>query len=1479
MKIGRRRFFPRVVVIGIEVAVVAVLITAILGGLRFVRDRMDEVADQFGEKISAQISDHFGVTITYGRVMPSALSSLQVQDLELRDSGGTLILSADRLRLHYSIQTLLSTRNAFEAVGKVEVTGVIANLILPRDRMLIIAALSGISAPSTGAEMVPNRMLPWPLDVSEAQININNSKNDRVELSNLSFHLEPKAVGKEIHMRGQSDLAVSVFGTNGDSTMDFMTGLHIDGILDNQTSYIEAAVHVDEIHSSFGTLSSQEILATWDGRVIQLQTGNSQGPLTVKVTTNPAGHIISFDVVANELRPLRVFKPSGPISNLNEIFENDFSGTATVVVDTSVADVKKAVTYSGTVSFAASPKTIGNIVDRAVHITVTANGDLHSVNVSPLIFNTTEGAVNFTGSINLPDYHSEGFLKVSGFKLDGRPIEFVAEIEADVPKMQVKLQDGIARIGDETVSAIDGQISLSGLRSKNLAELIEPVLMLDIDGTLSGVTYGNGEVKGSIKLVSEPIFSGSIKVNKANVGTLYRLLNTPIQRDPKTLKFIDDLILTAKMEGRAARDDLEIAISAASIAQVNGPLKARFNALVTGEQLRIADIDLWFNDTVRAYGSADISKEKNLSFVGRVVVDGEELPGIIELDAKNGVRLRGPYGLVLDAWSPTPLSLNQLFSRIFGITEGEPIPFKMVADGYPLIFLSDQTTATARLTGTLSNPMALITGMRAGAHIDIEKVGLTLSSSYVVLHDIPIGDRENELEINFDYQQDVIIAERFKFINDELVLTGDGDLSWPDGGGLSASGHVVLQAGQERYEAAVNIVQDHVHLEIDVHRLPLHRLGDLPISGTASGQVQVIGSVANPIIHAVLTSEDARFSDDDLSLAIAVTYDGEILAINDLSLDYKAHHLRALTGNISMGTNAISLSGYYEGKYLGSRVAMDLAIDGETLNAVLNDDFSSTWFPMEARLGIVATGVMVDEVPRSRWKATVHLTDGELLFSGGPIDGLAGNISADGSFAVTFSDPLPLQGVASGTLLDNNISAEVAVNALDLTVLNDLINTSVVNILAGEASGSLRLSGLVNDPDLFGVLQATGVVAESTLSPDSIGPVTFALVADEKDLVIGRTRPQGSVVGLTVGGKIRIARWSPISFDMDVLTTGPEGMAIDYRFGPISIDGTAHGRLKISGDDMGTRVAGTVTAQNANVFVDNTNQRKRHREPLAVDLRVVTGRGVELAWPSQDLPILHTLLDNDQAVEIRYDGFTGDFSVVGDVEIRGGDLFFYNRSFYLKEGMVSFSEDENRFDPLVVVRAETREYNQSAGSLRIYLDTDTRLSSLSPQAVRVSSEPPRPPSELVAMLGAPFGGSVAGHETDLLALAGGVVSQFRLVRPVERAVRESFGLDLFSIRSELVENLLRTPLGIPSIDIFDNTTIVVGKYLGDDVFFEALVRVESDDVSLAPELHTDLELSLEWSTPFFLLEWSLLPSLTDVFLTDNSLSLSWNFNY
>ena len=188
------------------------------------------------------------------------------------------------------------------------------------------------------------------MEVSEARINLTSSTNNSVRLSNLSLRLEPEAVGTSVHVKGRSDLSVGVANING-QPMEFTTQMQIEGFLGTQPSGIEAVVRVEEVHSGFGTMSSQKILTSWDGQILRLDAGNDHGPFALTVTVNPSRHILSFDLVANEFRPLRVFKPSGPIAKLDDLLNNDFSGAATVVVDTSVSDLESAVNYSGTISF------------------------------------------------------------------------------------------------------------------------------------------------------------------------------------------------------------------------------------------------------------------------------------------------------------------------------------------------------------------------------------------------------------------------------------------------------------------------------------------------------------------------------------------------------------------------------------------------------------------------------------------------------------------------------------------------------------------------------------------------------------------------------------------------------------------------------------------------------------------------------------------------------------------------------------------------------------------------------------------------------------------------------------------------------------------------------------------------------------------------------------------------------------------------
>lgn len=1468
---GRRRL-PRGTVIAIEIAVFAGLLSAVLFGLNYARDRLDRMVGRLQEQVSGQVAERLGARLRYGAIVPSALRALQVTDLELVTEAGGVLLSARSLRVHYSLRTLLNTRSAVDAVNRVELTGVVADVHLPRDEAAVLAALGGIGG-AAGGEAGAGA-LPWPLDVTDARVTVTTGSG-RLRLDELSLRLQPDG-GRVRLVDGRARLNAALADVAGHATQ-IETRIRADGSLQPGQAGAEATVRLGEVLTTFGTLAARDVQATWDGNAIFLQTPQEGGGRGFELRIDPRQGLLRVAAGVEALRPVDVFRPAGPLQHLLPWFEATVSGGAAVNVDAGGVD------YTATVRVAAPPDLLSDLLGGPVEGEVTVRGNAAVADVAPLTVRTAAGAFRFDGSIDLAAGRAAGRLAATDLDLDGRAVSAAAEVVAELPAARLTLQDGVLTIGSVITEGVTGSVALTGRAASGAdaggadAGGGAPTLHFDLAAVLPESPDGRTTAAGSLTLGERPTFAGSARLREVNAGVLYRWLQPGDPADPAAAGLVDGLVVSAQLEGSAGPDRLAIQVAAASVTEMDGPLRARFNAALSRDSVRIADLDLAAGDRFRAVGSADLGADR-LSFAGRIHLDGEPLPGTFRLQTGDGLAVQGPFDLDLQLWPGEPLAPAELLPRLVAASGGQPTPFRLSAAGYPLPQLGAGATAAVALAGTVGSAPALLAGLEAGAELDLAAAGLDLTGSRVVLRGLPLGDLPNRLEIDFAFAGDLLTADRFHFTNayfeeQGTAVTGDGVLRVTTGDGLGAAGTVLLHVGQERYDAAVSIGGGELSLDAEVQRLPLDRLAALPFAGTASGRIRVSGPVAQPVISAELTSSDIFLNDHYLTLAAAATYDGAGIVIDDLAVDYQNHRVRGVTGRVDTALGTVALAGSYEGEYLGRPMAMDLAVTGAGTLADADGAPDRTVLT-EAEVTVAATAVTIGDQNRAPWDAQVRYRDGGLAFSGGPLDGLSGSLSPDGSFEVVAAASLPLHGSVRGAVTDDGVDADLSFS-VDLTLLNEVLQTTAVTFLEGSATGEVSVRGPLNDPDLFGVVQATGVIVDSELITERVGPVAFPVVFDRKTITLEGTRPERGDAPVAVSGSVRLEQWTPVAYDLEVRSMTPQGVPVDYRFGPILVAGAAHGGVRITGDTIGTHIAGDVGASNARVSIAAADSPPGW-EPLTVDLTVATGRGVELTWPSEGLPILTMLADADQTVAISYDGFTGGYSVVGDVALRG-DLFFIDRTFYLRDGLVSFTEDESRFDPTVTVRAETRERDDEE-TLRVYVDVDSRLSMVDPQNVQISSDPPRPRPQLEQMLGPPFGNGAA-DDVNLLALAGGAVSQFGLIGPMERDVRETLGVDLFSIRTDIVSNLLRTPLGVTRPELLDNTTIVVGKYIGDDLFFEGRMRVESDDAPASTGMRTQLEFSLEWPTPFFLLEWSVLPSLIDPFDTDNELSMSWRFKY
>ena len=181
-------------------------------------------------------------------------------------------------------------------------------------------------------------------------------------------------------------------------------------------------------------------------------------------------------------------------------------------------------------------------------------------------------------------------------------------------------------------------------------------------------------------------------------------------------------------------------------------------------------------------------------------------------------------------------------------------------------------------------------------------------------------------------------------------------------------------------------------------------------------------------------------------------------------------------------------------------------------------------------------------------------------------------------------------------------------------------------------------------------------------------------------------------------------------------------------------------------------------------------------------------------------------------------------------------------------------------------------------------------------APRIESSPPLSDTEIASVLGSYVYSDESGQDRpDLrstLALTGDILARLTVIGDLERALRETLAVDLFAIRSQILQNLVFDRLnvvnneldGVVSLgDYLNNTTIFIGKYLTDDLFLEFLLQFNTNNAGSGEGVFgitPEIEFGLEMATPLFLMRWTFFPRNPQrLFLVDHTFEFSWEFEY
>ncbi len=519
---------------------------------------------------------------------------------------------------------------------------------------------------------------------------------------------------------------------------------------------------------------------------------------------------------------------------------------------------------------------------------------------------------------------------------------------------------------------------------------------------------------------------------------------------------------------------------------------------------------------------------------------------------------------------------------------------------------------------------------------------------------------------------------------------------------------------------------------------------------------------------------------------------------------------------------------------------------------------------------------------------TIHVEDDILSVlpeDGGYLDLMYnmnnGDISIDAGQDFLF----PMKG--EGTLTKDFISLDLSYVEFDFTYINAVFPDPSVFFNTGLMSGSVLIEGDPLNPGYWGTMSGTDLSLSLYWLPGVTLKVENPLVSlDNKTFTLPYTSAHAFGDGrVPATGQFSItadfANWNLDSYEMAAqIKKGTIPIYIPITNIDMLVKGEVNGSFSMDGTLSGETLHGDIYAPSAEISFGIPDLPFWYipRARTSADFTFTSGKNVSFVYPNSESPIVSATVQDNQKMSLSMLAPEMIYSFSGDIGLRSGEIYYVQENFYITEGMIHFQEGEGtslqEMMPRVSLRARLRKFNTDGERIDIYLNLQNAL--LTEIEPRFDSIPARTDNEILQLLGQNLLSSGfsstndTGYQSVLNAAtaATDVITRFGLIQGntisfgFSSVIREALGLDVFTIRSNLLQNILldAIPGATDNTNVspfgryLDNTTFYLGKYLADELYLQGLISLRRDSSGtqnsfLAPDLSLDTELSVEWLNP------------------------------
>ncbi len=1455
------------------------------------------------------IEDKTGFSIDYESLSPSILSGIRISGIEVKElDNDSVVGKIDSVVINYRLIKLFEkdflgairsvSVNGFELGWNEHLTkmvmGIVESVKQPQEEQPDAQNQSGneeendVTAILAG---ISKFNLPFPIIFRQAKLRYSAGKT-ALDLQ-LDGIKATEGDGKNTSFSVDFSGRFSVSAPIPEISVEVLKGVFPD-VMTLTTSFSAQIVVTPELEGTFAKLklsnsngnsfsvSGCDFSANMNGDRISCSLFSYGNPFAVTLTHNFSSKKTSVYFNAEDFSPFSFIT----IKNSNDFLKKLDYVKLSGVYGVDLFDNGESLTYNMSggldIPLGLLPE---SLFPDGAYIVADLEGSLQSVKINTLHLVSEKMDVSYFGSLDIVALQPEGELYIETFQLpsgQNAQGEFFAE----------PYGEGFSLFAPQVYL---GSTGLTAVQATCIPGSVSTDFSFSVSDYSSGEQPGTIYADGSLLMENNMFLQAGVSVNNLSFSSVMNLINSVLPAESSLPASLVETVspYTASFNLYGTSDFESFTYNLSNAVIVNSTKEGeRLSLSLDGNEttVQITDLELSYaGQELTASLSADANEDYSEIFFSsdfRVNTLPYSLSGVFQRD--ESLSITGDYGF----------DVNLEFGRD-GMLSGS-----VAASSLPLMIFD--------YIASFDVESDFVFFSKDDWHINVSHFAAVENT----------GKFKLEPGIEFQCYADMygVMLDNVAYGDNVSALTGNGSIAWDfSGGNLSSASLMLNMSNPDTSEALIIDLSGSNPLQMafsdegfmenfmisgttDIVSFPSAKLlAQQDADNTITASISALGPLGDPFISVEIPSASLKFGGSSMEVAGAFEMEEKVVTCNYLEGFWQKFSLGETTGSFSIEDMAGTIRSNLKadlGSFLNASSPIELNVKIGKKEEDNQLDASILFEKLETNL--------ID--PIENYKISVSRKKGKMEFTAGQKGLIYGSFSDEGELYAKVDGDFPITFTAGGNIKEKEMDILLTSIKGDILTFKRFIPEELIRVESGLLSGRLHIGGPFVDPEFSGSVKLENIsVALDNFLKNPITVDSLTINADQNMFILNDGRIHCGNAEARVDVNVEMEQWGLASLLLNFKTLGGKTIAGDIKLPFASIIAGIGGNLSVELTPEDISVTGSVSTENAIFSLTDVtalgNDSEEDEEPkkkmnVIVDLDFLLGPKTEIYYPDKNNPMVRGLVSAQAPIHIGLDTYSETFSLNGGLSLKGGEISFLGRSFYLREGRIDLKENESDFNPEISFRAELRERDADGTPIKIILSADKqKLKNLNP---RLTSEPNRSEDELRKLLGAALFsvgdiGSETFTATELLGqvAAGGIdfLIQNSLFRQLENRLREFFHFDIFSFRTPFFQQALlqvfKNDAGNTNPSNFlDNTTVYIGKYIGTDLYLDAMFRLvyatgSSLDGSKG-RLVLQPEIGLELPSPFATIRWSIAPDITsaqNLWVPNTSISLSWKFSF